>query len=319
MLLYFLDTNASPTGKFVIKPNTSKYLEILITITLYFIRSHYLPSSNVSPEFLEGNVKTQVSSLECLSNLTWELVKLVRESGHGFGNFITDLLSRCRVQKAIIHCLAATVNETRETPISSRSSSDTLQSSSDSLRSSSDSVRAQSRKTSNQSPSLSDRSRSSSESLPESSRRSSEETVDQMILQSKLLEVVESLIVLEHALLSCIEALTPDHLGNSEFEIIMKGGEDGVGGPNVEGYTSRFIQGKSLSSQEMLLNMVLCCLKAQGNFEISNRWTGFVIECLPYLGMDLKKWVVPVVLQMCSNISDVTRLFKKFRNGQEKW
>lgn len=314
MLLYFLDssTKASPTGKFVIKPNTSKYLEILITITLYFIRSHYLPSSNVSPEFLEGNVKTQVSSLECLSNLTWELVKLVRESGHGFGNFITDLLSRCRVQKAIIHCLAATVNETCETPISSRPSSDTLQSSSDS-------VRAQSRKTSNQSPSLSDRSRSSYESLPESSRRSSEETVDQMILQSKLLEVVESLIVLEHALLSCIEALTPDHLGNSDFEIIMKGGEDGVGGPNLEGYTSRFIQGKSLSSQEMLLNMVLCCLKAQGNFEMSSRWTGFVIECLPYLGMDLKKWVVPVVLQMCSNISDVTRLFKKSKNGEEKW
>ena len=149
------------------------------------------------------------------------------------------------------------------------------------------------------------------------SRRSSDETVDHMILQSKLLEVVESLIVLEHALFSCVEALTPDHHGNSDFEIIMKGGEDG--GPTIEGYTSRFIQGKSLSSQEMLLNMVLCCLKAQGNFEMSSRWTGFVIECLPYLGMDLKKWVVPVVLQMCNNVSDVTRLFKDTRKGQAKW
>lgn len=143
--------------------------------------------------------------------------------------------------------------------------------------------------------------------------------MDQMILQSKLLEVVESLIVLEHALLSCIEALTPDHQGNSDFEIIMRGGEEGVSGPNMEGYTSRFIQGKSLSSQDMLLNMVLSCLKAQGNFDISSRWTGFVIECLPYLGMDLKKWVVPIVLQMCNNISDVTRLFKDSENGQTKW
>ena len=237
---------------------------------MYFIRSHYLPSSNVSSEFLEGNVKTQVSSLECLTNLVWELVKLVRESGHGFGNFITDLLSRCRVQKAIIHCLAATVNQTCESPMPS-----------------------------------------------ESSRKSSEETVDHMILQSKLLEVVESLIVLEHALLSCIEALTPDHHGNSDFEIIMKGTEES--GSNVEGYTSRFIQGKSLSSQEMLLTMVLYCLKGQENFEMGSRWTGFVIECLPYLGMDLKNWVVPVVIQMCDNISDVTKIFKTDKNGQTKW
>ena len=138
-----------------------------------------------------------------------------------------------------------------------------------------------------------------------------------MTLQSKLLEVVESMIVLEHALLSCIEALTPDHHGNSDFEMIMKGGEEAAA--NVEGYTSRFIQGKSLSSQEMLLTMVLYSLKTQGDFEMSSRWTGFVIECLPYLGMDLRKWVVPVVLQMCHNISDVTRVFKDHRNGQAKW
>ena len=141
--------------------------------------------------------------------------------------------------------------------------------------------------------------------------------MDQMILQSKLLEVVESLIVLEHALLSCIEALTPDQHGNSDFEIIMKGGEET--GQNAEGYTSRFIQGKSLSSQEMLLTMVLYCLKAQRNSETSSRWTGFVIECLPYLGMDLRKWVVPVVMQMCSNVSDVVRVFKKHRNEQSHW
>jgi hypothetical protein len=138
-----------------------------------------------------------------------------------------------------------------------------------------------------------------------------------MILQSKLLEVVESLIVLEHALLSCIEALTPDQHGNSDFEIIMKGTEES--GSNVEGYTSRFIQGKSLSSQEMLLNMVLYCLKAHGHFEMGSRWTGFVIECLPYLGNDLKNWAVPVVTQMCNNISDVTKVFKVDKKEQAKW
>ncbi len=183
--------------------------------------------------------------------------------------------------------------------MSSRSVSDNLRPSSGSSRPSSDC------------------SRSSTDAFPTSTRKPSEETVDHMILQSKLLEVVESLIVLEHSLLSCIEALTPDHHGNSDFEIIMKCGEEA--GPNVEGYTSRFIQGKSLSSQEMLLTMVLYCLKSEGNFEMGSRWTGFVIECLPYLGMDLRTWVVPVVLQMCNNISDVTKAFKIHKNGETKW
>lgn len=143
------------------------------------------------------------------------------------------------------------------------------------------------------------------------SRRPSEETVHQMILQSKLLEVVESLIVLEHALLSRFQALTPDHLGNSDFEMIMKGGDETtlVEASRMEVHASRFVQGKSLSSQEMLLNMVLCSLKSPSNFEMSSRWTGFVIDCLPYLGGDLKKWVVPVVKQMCCNLSDVSELF----------
>lgn len=283
--------------KLIIKPNTSKYLEILITISLYFIRSHYLPAFNVKPEFIEGNIKTQVASLECLSNLIWELVKLVRESGHGFGNFITDLLSRCKVQKAIVHCLAITTKSNANCP--------------DTIRESNDAT------------GVSKNASDVSQSFHEARRRLSEETVDHMILQSKLLEVVESLIVLEYALLSCFEALTPDHLGNSDFEIIMKGRDEfgTVPASQTETNISRFIQGKSLSSQEMLLNMVIYSLKAQGNFEMKSRWTGFVIDCLPYLGADLKKWVVPVVLQMCSNLCDVATLFEEInlkRDTEEK-
>lgn len=242
-----------------------------------------------------------------MSNLIWELVKLVRESGHGFGNFITDLLSRCKVQKAIVHCLAATTKSNANCPDTFRGSSDNLRTSTDNIRMATDAAGVS--KDSPEMPSEVPR------SFHEAPRRLSVETVDHMILQSKLLEVVESLIVLEHALLSCFEALTPDHVGNSDFEIIMKGGGDEGGSVAASRAEAcgipRFIQGKSLSSQEMLLNMVIYCLKAQGNLEMKSRWTGFVIDCLPYLGNDLEKWVVPVVLQMCSNLSDVATLFEE--------
>ena len=37
----------------------------------------------------------------------------VRESGHGFATYINDVMARCKVQKAILHCLSASVYNTR--------------------------------------------------------------------------------------------------------------------------------------------------------------------------------------------------------------
>ena len=37
----------------------------------------------------------------------------VRESGHGFATYINDVMARCKVQKAILHCLSASVYNTK--------------------------------------------------------------------------------------------------------------------------------------------------------------------------------------------------------------
>lgn len=38
-----------------------------------------------------------------------ELIYLVRDSGKGFACYIADLLSRCKVQKVVLHCVLSSV------------------------------------------------------------------------------------------------------------------------------------------------------------------------------------------------------------------
>nr|CAD7207282.1 unnamed protein product [Timema douglasi] len=39
-----------------------------------------------------------------------ELILIVRDSGKGFACYIADLLSRCKVQKVVLHCVLSSVH-----------------------------------------------------------------------------------------------------------------------------------------------------------------------------------------------------------------
>lgn len=39
-----------------------------------------------------------------------ELIMIVRDSGKGFACYIGDLLSRCKVQKVVLHCVLSSVH-----------------------------------------------------------------------------------------------------------------------------------------------------------------------------------------------------------------
>ena len=51
---------------------------------------------------------------EVLSLLLSELVDVTRDSGRGFATYISDVISRCKLQKTILHCLLASVYDARE-------------------------------------------------------------------------------------------------------------------------------------------------------------------------------------------------------------
>ncbi len=97
---------------------TSMYLEILISVCLYFIRSYYpnLMMSKLTDHELNGNKEVQILSSEILTLLLSELVNVAKDSGRGFSTYISDLMSRCKVQKALLHCLLASVFNARQKP-----------------------------------------------------------------------------------------------------------------------------------------------------------------------------------------------------------
>ena len=94
---------------------TCMYIEVLISTCLYFVRSYYpnLMMSKLSEIELNGNKEVQILSTEILTLLLSELINVARDSNKGFSTYLKDLLARCKVQKAILHCVLASVYNAR--------------------------------------------------------------------------------------------------------------------------------------------------------------------------------------------------------------
>ena len=97
--------------KFMATYRSSMYLEVLIIVCLYFVRSYYpnLGQMRLTQEEISGNRQVQLASAELLTLIFSELIAIVRDSGKGFSCYIVDLLTKCKVQKIALHCLVSSV------------------------------------------------------------------------------------------------------------------------------------------------------------------------------------------------------------------
>uniref|UniRef100_A0A3P9DUG5 DOP1 leucine zipper like protein A n=1 Tax=Maylandia zebra TaxID=106582 RepID=A0A3P9DUG5_9CICH len=76
---------------------SAMYLEIIISLCLYFLRSYYSAHVPAGPQDL------------VLTLLFSELAKVTGGSAKGFASFISDVLSKCKVQKVVLHCLLSSI------------------------------------------------------------------------------------------------------------------------------------------------------------------------------------------------------------------
>ncbi|KAL1459040.1 hypothetical protein WDU94_011053, partial [Cyamophila willieti] len=97
---------------------SSMYLEVLISVCLYYIRSYYLNlgQARLTMEEIAGNRQVQIASVELLSVILSELAGIVRDSGKGLSCYLADLLARCKVQKVTLHCILASVTNASKKP-----------------------------------------------------------------------------------------------------------------------------------------------------------------------------------------------------------
>eukprot|EP00794_Sanderia_malayensis_P000522 gene522-1172_t len=102
----------------LIKASTAKYMEILLSICLYFVRSDYHVNISASSSDTQGNFCVKVASVQLLTRIVYVLLEVVVDSGAGFSSFVLDLFSRCKVQRIALHCLLSHVytlsNDNRE-------------------------------------------------------------------------------------------------------------------------------------------------------------------------------------------------------------
>uniref|UniRef100_A0A8D9B3L0 Protein dopey-1 homolog n=1 Tax=Cacopsylla melanoneura TaxID=428564 RepID=A0A8D9B3L0_9HEMI len=97
---------------------SSMYLEVLISVCLYDIRSYYLNlgQARLTLEEIAGNRQVQIASVELLSVILSELAGIVRDSGKGLSCYLADLLARLKLQKIILHCILASVTSASKKP-----------------------------------------------------------------------------------------------------------------------------------------------------------------------------------------------------------
>lgn len=93
---------------------STTYLEVLILTCVYFMRSYYPQDGRARERDALGNRDVQTASMEVLQHVLFELVDVVKNGGRGLATFISDLLVRCKVQKAVVYCLLASVYGARK-------------------------------------------------------------------------------------------------------------------------------------------------------------------------------------------------------------
>lgn len=87
------------------------FLEVLVTVCLNYARSYYpnLDNTRLNDDEIQNNLKIHLASLDLLDLIVKNLIILVNENAKGFSSYIGDMLSKCKLQKIMLHCLLTSV------------------------------------------------------------------------------------------------------------------------------------------------------------------------------------------------------------------
>lgn len=250
---------------------SSMYIEILISLCLYYMRSHYPTHVKVSPQDLIGNRNMQMMSIEILILLFAELAKVVESSAKGFPSFISDMLSKCKVQKVVLHCLLSSIFSAQKWHSEKVAGKNIV---------------------------------AIEEGFSEDSLINfSEDEVDNgSTLQSQLLKVLQRLIVLEHRVMTVPEE------NEAGFEFVITDLDHM--NPQQPMASLQYLHSQPITSQGMFLCAVIRALHQHCACKMHPQWIGLITASLPYMGKVLQRVVVSVTLQLCRNLDNLIQQYR---------
>ncbi|XP_030123378.2 protein DOP1A isoform X3 [Taeniopygia guttata] len=250
---------------------SSMYIEILISLCLYYMRSHYPTHVKVTSQDLIGNRNMQMMSIEILTLLFAELAKVIESSAKGFPSFISDMLSKCKVQKVILHCLLSSIFSAQKWHSEKIAGKNIV---------------------------------AVEEGFSENSliNFSEDEFDNGSTLQSQLLKVLQRLIVLEH------KVMTVPEENETVFDFVITDLEHI--GPQQPMTSLQYLHSQPITCQGMFLCAVIRALHQHCACKMHPQWIGLITSTLPYMGKVLQRVVVSVTLQLCRNLDNLIQQYK---------
>nr|XP_019585110.1 PREDICTED: protein dopey-1 isoform X5 [Rhinolophus sinicus] len=250
---------------------SSMYIEILISLCLYYMRSHYPTHVKVTAQDLIGNRNMQMMSIEILTLLFTELAKVIESSAKGFPSFISDMLSKCKVQKVILHCLLSSIFSAQKWHSEKMAGKNMA---------------------------------AVEEGFSEDSliNFSEDEFDNGSTLQSQLLKVLQRLIVLEHRVMTIPEE------NETGFDFVVSDLENIS--PHQPMTSLQYLHAQPITCQGMFLCAVIRALHQHCACKMHPQWIGLITSTLPYMGKVLQRVVVSVTLQLCRNLDNLIQQYK---------
>ena len=280
----------SPSSSPSVPP--SILLELLVSLCLRFLRSHYPSYLSLGPLDLQGNREVQVRSVEVLTRMVNQLGCVARgnEGNGASAEPIRRVLYRCNVQQYALLTLSASMYVSQ---------------------------RGMDKVASRNVELLVEQGGLSEESLVNLGSGGGQE---QYPLQMELLKLLEALIVLEHHVGLGWASPSGGFCGASSQPAEPRESLSANSPLAREWQTAvlfqqsiksaQYVQCHPITAQGMFVSAAAIALQPQYGYAMHPHWVSLLCSILPYLGRSLGIIVAPLIGQICRNLDELVKLYE---------
>ena len=264
----------------------SLLIELLLSLCLRFMRSHYPIYLTLGPFDQQGNKEVQVKSVEVLTRIVKQLCCMAQKQGDNGANLelICKLLSGCKVQEYALLTLSASMYVSQRGAEKGQSKCMELMDGGD----------------------------LSEESLVNFGVGAAPE---QYPLQMQLLKLIQDLIILEYHVLPGGTASASSTSGSPgelcehpppstplarewQTAVLFQQSIKAV----------QYVQSHPITAQGMFVSAATRALQPEYGYAMHPHWVSLLCVSLPYLGRSLSIIVAPLISQICKNLDELVKL-----------
>ncbi|XP_037646910.1 protein dopey-2 isoform X2 [Sebastes umbrosus] len=277
----------SPSSSPTVPP--SLLIELLVSLCLQFLRSHYPSYLTLGPLDLQGNREVQVKSVEVLTRMVNQLGCTARGQEDNGASLepIRRLLSGCKVQQYALLTLSASMYVSQRGTDKGPPKGLEL---------------------------LEEQGGLSEESLVNLGAGGGQE---QFPLQMELLKLLQALIVLEYhvwpggavsAAGASGQPVEPRESPTATTPLAREWQTAVLFQQSIK--AAQYVQSHPITAQGMFVSAAARALQPQYGYTMHPHWVSLLCSSLPYLGRSLGIIVAPLINQICRNLDELVKLYE---------